>query len=119
MVNLASPATVKIYSGDSTQSWDLQAGLAKLKVPSKAGAIGGEITRDGKAVLAYDSKSAGWAYTDTPADYNFNYFVGEAYVCRKNRLTDSTKDGGANSGARAVGPALGAVLAATLAALIF
>ncbi|KLT44598.1 hypothetical protein CC85DRAFT_242261 [Cutaneotrichosporon oleaginosum] len=72
---LTSPARVRIWSGASSAAWDLQAGLAKLKVPSAAGAVGGEVTRDGKAVLRFDSGS--WAYTDKPADYNFNYFVGE------------------------------------------
>lgn len=81
VVNLASPATVKIYSGSSTQSWDLQAGVSKLKIPSAAGAVGGEITRDGKVVKSFDSQAAdGWAYTDKPVDYNFNYYVGEGYV---------------------------------------
>lgn len=83
---LTAPATVKIYSGTSTSAWSLQAGLAKLRIPSAPGPIGGEISREDKVVKSFDSGN--WKYTDKPKDYNFNYFVGEACVHPSERSAD-------------------------------
>ncbi|BEI83325.1 hypothetical protein CcaverHIS002_0311930 [Cutaneotrichosporon cavernicola] len=73
---LTQPANVRIWSGTSETSGQVEAGLMKLKVASATGVFGAEVTRDNKTVLSYSSEGQ-LEYTDKPVDYNFNYFVAE------------------------------------------
>jgi glucan endo-1,3-alpha-glucosidase len=77
VVTLASPATVKIESGANYATWTLPAGLTKLAVASNTGAIRASIVRGTTTVKKYDSSGV-FSYTNSPEDYNFNYFVAEA-----------------------------------------
>ncbi|WRT68503.1 uncharacterized protein IL334_005479 [Kwoniella shivajii] len=76
-VVLKSSATLTVTSGNNTVSWNLGSGVNKVSVKSAAGAIGAKIVRSGATVKSYDSTGT-FAYTNTPTDYNFNYFVASA-----------------------------------------
>ncbi|WWC71473.1 uncharacterized protein I206_105431 [Kwoniella pini CBS 10737] len=76
-VVLKSAATVTASSGNNTVSWNLGAGVNKVSVKSAAGSIGAKIIRNGATVKSYDSTGS-FTYTNTPTDYNFNYFVASA-----------------------------------------
>lgn len=77
VVTLSSPASVSINSGANTATWNLPAGLSKLKIASAQGSIGAKIVRGNNVVKSYDSNGQ-FSYTNTPKDYNYNYFVAEA-----------------------------------------
>ncbi|KAL1413348.1 hypothetical protein Q8F55_001107 [Vanrija albida] len=77
VVTLASPASVVINAGGNTATWNLPAGLSKLRIASAPGAIGARIVRGGKDAKSYNSNGQ-FSYTNTPKDYNYNYFVAEA-----------------------------------------
>ncbi|TXT15624.1 hypothetical protein VHUM_00127 [Vanrija humicola] len=77
VVTLASPAAVTISAGANTATWNLPAGLSKLKIASAPGTIGAKIVRGNNAVRSYSSNGQ-FTYTNTPKDYNYNYFVAEA-----------------------------------------
>lgn len=72
-----SAGSVTLTSGSTSQTFTVTAGLNKLKMPLAAGAIGGQLTRNGATVASYDSTGS-FAYDLTPATYNFNYFVGSS-----------------------------------------
>jgi len=77
VVLATAPATVTLYSGSTSQTFNVQAGLSKLKIPSAVGGIGGTITRGGATVASYSSGSD-FQYTLHPMSYNYNYFVGSS-----------------------------------------
>lgn len=76
VVLTTGPATVTLTSGSNTQTFSVQGGLSKLKVPSSAGAMSGSIVRSGSTVASY--ASAGSVYTNNPVTYNFNYYLGSS-----------------------------------------
>ena len=67
-------AEVTLTSGSNTQTFSVQAGLTKLKIPSSPGSISGSIARSGSTVASYSSGTS--VYTNTPTTYNYNYFLG-------------------------------------------
>lgn len=77
VVLATAPATVVLQSGATKQTFNVPAGLTKLKMPSTVGSIEGSIQRGGAVVAKYASGAA-FQYTDKPATYNFNYFVASA-----------------------------------------
>ncbi|KAK8854700.1 hypothetical protein IAR55_003439 [Kwoniella newhampshirensis] len=76
-ITLKSPATVTVYSGSNSVSWNLNTGVNKVSVKSAPGVIGGKIVRGGATTVSYDSTGQ-FTYVATPRDYNFNYFVASA-----------------------------------------
>ncbi|WVF67574.1 hypothetical protein IAT40_002332 [Kwoniella sp. CBS 6097] len=76
-VALKAASQVTVTSGSNSVTWNLPAGVSKLSVKSNAGTIGAKIVRSGSTVKSYDSTGA-FSYTNTPTDYNFNYFVASA-----------------------------------------
>ncbi|KAL1412022.1 hypothetical protein Q8F55_003019 [Vanrija albida] len=77
VVLTTAPATVTLTSGATTQTFEVGAGLSKLKLASAPGGIGGSVSRNGNTVVQYSSGSA-FQYTENPVTYNYNYFVGSA-----------------------------------------
>lgn len=77
VVTLSSAARVKIESGGNYAVWDLPSGLTKLALTSANGPVKVTATRGSAVIKSYDS-SGKFAYSDTPKDYNFNYFVADA-----------------------------------------
>ena len=74
VVLTTGPATVTLTSGSNTQTFNVQGGLTKLKIPSSAGSISGSIVRSGSTVASYTSPYV--VYYNSPITYNFNYFLG-------------------------------------------
>ncbi|TXT07365.1 hypothetical protein VHUM_03085 [Vanrija humicola] len=77
VVLATAPATVTLTSGTTSQTFQVGAGLSKLKLASAPGGIGGSVARNGNTVVEYSSGSA-FQYTENPVTYNYNYFVGSA-----------------------------------------
>ncbi|KAJ1548344.1 hypothetical protein HK405_003599 [Cladochytrium tenue] len=71
----SASADVTLASGGGSATYAVSQGLTKLKLGSSAGAISATLARGGATVATYDS-TANFQYTDSPAAYNFNYFVG-------------------------------------------
>jgi glucan endo-1,3-alpha-glucosidase len=77
-ITVTNPSTVTVFSGTNSVTWNnVPPGVSKFSVGSAAGSIGAKIVRNGKTIKEYSSGSA-FQYTTSPADYNFNYFVGQA-----------------------------------------
>ncbi|WVQ95055.1 hypothetical protein IAU59_002147 [Kwoniella sp. CBS 9459] len=76
-VVLKAASQVTVTSGTNSVTWNLPAGVSKLSIVSKPGTIGAKIVRSGATVKSYNSTGA-FTYTNTPTDYNFNYFVASA-----------------------------------------
>jgi len=77
-ITINAPATIIVTSGSNTVTWPgVKTGINKFSVGNSPGPISAKITRNGVTIKEYNSGSA-FQYTDTPADYNFNYFVGQA-----------------------------------------
>lgn len=77
-ITVTNPSTVTVFSGTNSVTWNnVPPGVSKFSVGSGAGSIGAKIVRNGKTIKEYSSGSA-FQYTTSPADYNFNYFVGQA-----------------------------------------
>ena len=76
IVMATAPGSVTLNAGSTSQTFSVQAGLSKLKIPSAPGGMGGSISRNGQTVASYTS--SGFTYTTTPTLYNFNYFVGSS-----------------------------------------
>ncbi|KAJ7170992.1 glycoside hydrolase family 71 protein [Mycena filopes] len=74
VVLLTSPATVGLQCGEGKGSWDVPAGLSKLKLPlTGAGSVTASIRR-GEDVVNF--LPPGFTFsTGTPPSYNFNAFV--------------------------------------------
>ncbi|WVQ62263.1 uncharacterized protein L199_000402 [Kwoniella botswanensis] len=77
VVLATADSTVTLTSGSNTQTFQVSAGLNKLKLAMSAGSISGSISRSGSTVASYDAGSA-FTYTTTPETYNYNYFVGSS-----------------------------------------
>ena len=76
VVMSTGPASVTLTAGSTSQTFAVQAGLTKLKIPSAPGGMGGSMVRSGQTVASYTS--SGFTYTLTPTIYNFNYYVGSS-----------------------------------------
>lgn len=66
-------ATLTVSSGSSSQTFSVGAGVAKVKVPSAAGAIRATLSRGGVNVV--DVAPTTFSYTLSPTTYNYNAFV--------------------------------------------
>ncbi|KAF4573215.1 hypothetical protein EYR36_007725 [Pleurotus pulmonarius] len=74
VVLLASPAQVTLACGPNTQTTDVPAGLAKLKLPLTTDCdVSSTVSRDGQLVINFHPK--GFHFSTTPTMYNFNAFV--------------------------------------------
>ncbi|KAF4604919.1 hypothetical protein EYR40_003702 [Pleurotus pulmonarius] len=74
VVLLASPAQVTLACGPNTQTTDVPAGLAKLKLPLTTDCdVSSTVSRDGRLVIDFHPK--GFHFSTTPTMYNFNAFV--------------------------------------------
>jgi len=77
-ITVSGPSTVTVTSGINSVTWNnIPNGISKFSVGSAPGPISAKIVRNGNTIKQYNSGSA-FQYTDTPVDYNFNYFVGQA-----------------------------------------
>jgi glucan endo-1,3-alpha-glucosidase len=65
---------VTLTSGANTMTVNVKAGSSRLSITSAPGQISTSMSRNGKVVVQYASGSA-FQYTNTPKDYNYNYFV--------------------------------------------
>jgi len=74
VVLTTGPAQVTLTSGSNTQTFSVQGGLTKLKIPNAPGGMSGTVVRNGQTVATVSGR--GFDYTTTPSTYNFNYFVG-------------------------------------------
>ncbi|CAK9783200.1 hypothetical protein CC85DRAFT_287563 [Cutaneotrichosporon oleaginosum] len=77
VVFATAPAVATLTSGGTSISFNVPAGLSKIKMPLAPGSIGGAIERGGQRIATYDS-GALYSFTTTPAAYNYNYLVGSS-----------------------------------------
>ncbi|KAJ7471811.1 glycoside hydrolase [Mycena latifolia] len=70
------PASVTLRAGRSSQTFDVAAGVTKLKIPLTPGNIGVALVREGKMVINHTD--GGYAYVESPELYNYNFYVGSA-----------------------------------------
>lgn len=70
-----SDAVVTLTSGSNTQTFNVKAGLTKLKIANSPGGMSGTISRNGGNVA---TATINGQYTLTPATYNYNYYVGSS-----------------------------------------
>ncbi|ORX34643.1 glycosyl hydrolase family 71-domain-containing protein [Kockovaella imperatae] len=70
---MTAPGSVTLTAGSTSQTFQVPAGLNKLKIPSAPGAMGGSISRGGQVVASVESTGFDW--TLTPELYNYNYFA--------------------------------------------
>jgi glucan endo-1,3-alpha-glucosidase len=70
-------STVTLTAGSNSQTWSVQAGLTKLKLPSASGSMSGTISRGGSTVATF-SAGSNFDYTHSPSTYNYNYMVGSS-----------------------------------------
>lgn len=73
VVLTTGPAEVTLTSGSNTQTFSVEGGLTKLRIPNGFGGMSGSINRNGQTVAS--ATGQGFDYTSTPSSYNFNYFV--------------------------------------------
>jgi glucan endo-1,3-alpha-glucosidase len=76
VVLTTGPAQVTLTSGSNTQTFSVEGGLTKLKIPNAPGGMTGKVVRNGQNVATVSGQ--GFDYTTSPATYNFNYFVGSS-----------------------------------------
>ncbi|KAG8958693.1 hypothetical protein FRC03_008903 [Tulasnella sp. 419] len=65
--------TLQLCSGSSCATFQVSSGVNKLKVASAPGKISAKLTRNGAEVFNFSP--AGFSYTNSPSNYNFNAFV--------------------------------------------
>ena len=68
---------VTMTSGSNKETYAVSAGLNKIKLGMSAGSVTIKLTRNGSNVFSYDSTGE-FSYTTSPANYNYNYFVGNS-----------------------------------------
>lgn len=73
VVLTSGPAEVTLTSGSNTQTFSVQGGLTKLKIPNAVGGMSGSVKRGGQTVATVNGQ--GFDYTNSPSSYNYNYFV--------------------------------------------
>ncbi len=77
LVFATANCSVTLTAGANVRSFNVDAGLTRLSMSSAPGGIAGVMARGGKTVAQYVGGSA-FQYTNTPKDYNYNYFVGSS-----------------------------------------
>ncbi|KAF9502355.1 hypothetical protein BDN71DRAFT_1500485 [Pleurotus eryngii] len=73
-VVLTSPAQVTLACGHTTQTTDVRAGLAKLKLPLTSDCdVSSTVSRDDRSII--DFHPHGFHFSTSPTMYNFNAFA--------------------------------------------
>lgn len=73
MVFAKDAGTLTLTAGSTSQTFAVTAGVNKVKMPSAEGKFSAKLVRGGSTTASLDSGS--FSYTNTPATYNFNYYV--------------------------------------------
>ena len=73
VVMATAAGSVTLNAGSTSQTFQVSAGLSKLKIPSAVGGMGGSISRNGQTVATVNAQ--GFQYTLTPSLWNYNYAV--------------------------------------------
>ncbi|TFK29164.1 hypothetical protein FA15DRAFT_632705 [Coprinopsis marcescibilis] len=72
----SSPGTVTLKMGSSSQTFNVNAGVTKLKLPTSAGKITVQMVKNGARVIDHTDNS--FTFVDNPVRYNYNAYVGSA-----------------------------------------
>ncbi|KAJ2929777.1 hypothetical protein H1R20_g7349, partial [Candolleomyces eurysporus] len=83
-----SPAQVILKSGGNSQSFNVNSGVSKLRVPSAAGKITVQMVRGGQMII--DRTPDDFTYVTNPVRYNYNAYVGAATASSGGPASTST-----------------------------
>ncbi|KAF8644534.1 hypothetical protein AX16_008410 [Volvariella volvacea WC 439] len=72
------PASVTLQCGGSSQTFNVNAGVNKLKVPTAPGRITVSMNRNGATII--NQSPSDFTFTNNPTLYNYNAYVGAAYA---------------------------------------
>ncbi|KAF9495858.1 hypothetical protein BDN71DRAFT_1390602 [Pleurotus eryngii] len=76
VVFTTSPGSVTLTSGTNTQTFSVNAGVNKLKLPLSPGKITVSMTKNGQVTINYSP--AGYTFITNPGTYNYNAYVDSA-----------------------------------------
>ncbi|KAF7440239.1 hypothetical protein PC9H_000583 [Pleurotus ostreatus] len=76
VVFATSPGSVTLTSGTNTQTFSVNAGVNKLKLPLSPGKITVSMTKNGQVIINYSP--AGYTFITNPVTYNYNAYVDSA-----------------------------------------
>jgi len=71
-----SPASVTLQIGSSSSTFQVTAGVNKLKIPLAVGQMSVKMVRNGQTII--EGASTGYTYINNPVLYNYNAWVGSA-----------------------------------------
>ncbi|KAJ2919641.1 hypothetical protein MD484_g834, partial [Candolleomyces efflorescens] len=83
-----SPAQVVLKSGGNSQSFNVNTGVSKLRVPSAEGRITVQMVRGGQMII--DQTPTDFNYVNNPTRYNYNAYVGAATASSSGPAASST-----------------------------